>query len=404
MDYNKEKNSENLSSGMTQYLSLLKSAFQQDVGSWEKPWIRSARDFHPQSIDGNYYKGSNLFWTILTCCLKGYKTPVFLTYNRALDEGCHVKKGESCHWLSYSHLEKFCPTRSAKELDPTLRDLKEKEYRALSPEDQAKYYPKVYSGWTNVFNLDQTNMAEVDPKRYQEIVDHFKENVAEKSSERVDIPCIDTMIQNQSWICPIHLDQTNKAFYSPLEKQISVPPKQEYKFDSGFYRTLVHEMVHSTSDLPDETVKVNPGEEPPLVRTFDYSDTPQRAREELVAEFGSGMVMIELGLDAKLDPNNQAYLKFWGEKLSNASDKELIEIIQDCDKAANIIFDKGLKLDRKQAKEQGVNFSRFNGEEYTQHLAEKHAKEKEKGNNKTTKWKASSTKSNARSSYRSKKY
>ena len=127
MDYNKEKNSENLSSGMTQYLSLLKSAFQQDVGSWEKPWIRSARDFHPQSIDGNYYKGSNLFWTILTCCLKGYKTPVFLTYNRALDEGCHVKKGESCHWLSYSHLEKFCPTRSAKELDPTLRDLKEKE-------------------------------------------------------------------------------------------------------------------------------------------------------------------------------------------------------------------------------------------------------------------------------------
>ena len=130
----------------------------------------------------------------------------------------------------------------------------------------------------------------------------------------------------------------------------------------------------------------------------------QRAREELVAEFGSGMVMIELGLDAKLDPNNKAYLKFWGEKLSNASDKELIGIIQDCDKAANIIFDKGLKLDRKQAKEQGVNFSRFNGEEYTQHLAEKHAKEKEKGNNKTTKWKASSTKSNARSSYRSKKY
>lgn len=404
MDYNKEKKSETLSSGMTQYLSLLKSAFQQNVGSWEIPWLRSVRNFHPQSIDGNYYKGSNVFWSLLLCSMKQYKTPVFMTYYRALDEGCHVNKGESCNWLSYKRLEKYCPLRSAKELDPGLEDISEKQYKLLPPEEQSKYWPLFRDGWTSVFNLDQTNMAEVDPARYQEIVDHFQGKLTEKSSERVEIPCIDTMLENQSWICPIHLDQTNRAFYSPGENQICVPPKQEYRFDSEFYRTLVHEMVHSTCDLPDETVKVKPGEEPPRVRTFDYADEPQRAREELVAEFGSGMVMMEIGLDAKLDPNNQAYLKHWGEKLKSASDKELIEIIQDCDKAVNIIFDKGLKLDRSQAKEQGVNFSRFNGEEYAKHLEEKHAKEKEQGTKKSTKWKASSTRSNTRSSSSRRKY
>lgn len=104
--------------------------------------------------------------------------------------------------------------------------------------------------------------------------------------------------------------QGDRAFYSPTNDAITLPPLTAFEDTASYYATLFHELTHST------------GHESRLQRKIanqfgcgDYS------KEELVAEFGSSFLLATAGIESTLDAS-AAYIENWSRVLS--MDKKLI--------------------------------------------------------------------------------
>lgn len=92
-----------------------------------------------------------------------------------------------------------------------------------------------------------------------------------------------------------------------------------------FYRTLLHERVHSTSK--------------PLERPLgDNSGDNGYAREELIAELGSAMVCIKLGISSYVAEHNANDLASWLKNLKEEPGY-LMEIVGEVNRATSIILD-----------------------------------------------------------------
>lgn len=95
----------------------------------------------------------------------------------------------------------------------------------------------------------------------------------------------------------------NSAFYRPATDSITVPSKNQFKSIDSFYKTLFHELVHSTG-AKNRLDRFEPG------TTFG---SQSYSKEELVAEIGSAMLLAESGMELDEDSleNSVAYLKGW---------------------------------------------------------------------------------------------
>ena len=90
-----------------------------------------------------------------------------------------------------------------------------------------------------------------------------------------------------------------EAYYQPGRDMITIPPRPFFPTVMGFYETLLHELVHAT------------GHESRLARPFGLKGTEAYAWEELIAEMGSAMLSVIVGVPAPDFPNVAAYLDFW---------------------------------------------------------------------------------------------
>lgn len=254
-----------------------------------------------------------------------------MTFNRALTEGFSVNKGEHGELVI-----RFCPYYLPDEQGRAMgmKYASEEDYLKMDADTQMHYYKVAKTRGYTVFNLDQTNIREQNPELYAKILDRFSQVKQERDNTRqTSIEALDAMIRDNTWVCPIQPDSIGRAYWSMKNNFIRVPAKAEFRDDASFYRTLVHEMIHSTSILPkkqpserEKQLLANPDTpeaereriqksltEP--MRSFDYSVLTERAREELVAELGSAMVLTQIGMDAVFAPENVAYLQSWGDKL-----------------------------------------------------------------------------------------
>ena len=107
----------------------------------------------------------------------------------------------------------------------------------------------------------------------------------------------------------------DKAFYSPMSDSITVPPLDRFYNVAEYYSTLFHEGIHSTgahSRLDRDGI----------VKACGFG-SKEYAKEELIAEIGSSMLMNITGLETKGSvDNNTAYIQSWLKALEN--DKRLI--------------------------------------------------------------------------------
>lgn len=91
----------------------------------------------------------------------------------------------------------------------------------------------------------------------------------------------------------------------PLRDAILIAPRETFRSDESFTRTLLHEMTHST------------GHPLALGRTMNTQfGSPEYAKEELVAELGSLFMSADLGIqsadmEGEFYDNHVAYLKSW---------------------------------------------------------------------------------------------
>ena len=99
----------------------------------------------------------------------------------------------------------------------------------------------------------------------------------------------------------------NQAYYSPSGDYVKMPKKEQFDSINDYYRTLFHELTHSTG----HNKRLNRGIHLMLEKE-DY------AKEELVAEFGAVFLSAWAGIMWYNNKNHAAYLKSWNSAIKEA--------------------------------------------------------------------------------------
>ena len=301
--------------------------------NWTQGWlgVKGTILGLPQNITGRTYSGGNSFFLMADTSEKGYNTPVYMTFKQAKDRNLHVNAGEKSVPI-------FKWGLSIK--DENGKTVSEEDYNAMSKEERDKFsvrpYPKVY----HVFNIDQTNLSEVNKKKYDAIVARFKapdEEVKDSKGMYIN-DALDRMFKEKAWHCDIRYNKpSSRAFYVPSQDFIVLPMKEQfnigktaeevYRDGMEYYSTALHEMAHST------------GHESRLNRQFGAKRTEGYAHEELIAEMTAALVGSTMGFDKKILENNANYLKGWLENLKR-NPESITTIMSDVGKASDMIIDK----------------------------------------------------------------
>ena len=301
--------------------------------NWKQGWlgVKGTILGLPQNITGRTYSGGNSFFLMADTSEKGYNTPVYMTFKQAKDRNLHVNAGEKSVPI-------FKWGLSIK--DEKGKTVSEEDYNAMSKEERDKFsvrpYPKVY----HVFNIDQTNLSEVNKKKYDAIVARFKapdEEVKDSKGMYIN-DALDRMFKEKAWHCDIRYDKpSSRAFYVPSQDFIVLPMKEQFKIGKTaeevyrdgmeYYSTALHEMGHST------------GHASRLNRQFGAKRTDGYAHEELIAEMTAALVGSTMGFDKKILENNANYLKGWLENLKR-NPESITTIMSDVGKASDMIIEK----------------------------------------------------------------
>ena len=326
----KNKSDEILKKFADMMVKIIKKA---NANNWKKGWmgVNGSIQGLPQNISGRTYSGGNSFFLMFNTAEKGYKTPVYMTFKQAKEQNLHVKSGEKSVPI-------FKWGLSIK--DENGKRVSEEDYNAMSQEERATMDVRPFPKMFHVSNIDQTNLEEVNKKRYDAIVARFQTPEQEvKDTEGMYVnEALDRMFEQKAWHANIQYDKpADQAFYRPSTDTIVLPMKEQFKlgktpeevYHDGmeYYSTALHEMAHST------------GHESRLDRKFGAQGTDNYAHEELIAEMTSALVGSTMGFDRKILENNANYLSGWLSRLRDKPET-ITTIMTDVGKASDMIIEK----------------------------------------------------------------
>ena len=332
MAIQKTKEPSKVDAALQRFAEMLIKRMEEMQKDWHKGWIGGGSMFGlPQNISGRTYEGSNAFLLFLHTAENGYKAPVYMTYGQLYKEGAHVLKGEKAvpvfKW-GFSIKDKDGKKVTEEEFDNMTDD----EKKECKRRPFLKIYPE--------FNIDQTNMSEVNKEKYDAVVSQFRKTDVPTITDGMYVnKAIDRMMEKQEWVCKIQYDKEEKgAYYSPAKDIVVLPTKAQFRIHPDdpeecikdgqeYYGTALHEMAHSTGH-PSRLDRLKPA----------AFGSPEYAKEELVAELTSAMVGNTLGFDRRISDNNVAYLQNWTSALRKEP-KFIVTVMADVNKASRIIIE-----------------------------------------------------------------
>jgi len=297
---------------------------------WEKGWIDGGGRTQglPQNLSGRRYSGHNDFFLQLHTAINGYDAPVYATYKQIRDAGATVNKGEKAMPVIYWNIS---------HKDENGQKISDEAFDAMTKAEQAKVKTIPFMMGYYVWNLQQTNFAEVKPEQYAKVTGQFKAPHVADTKGMYESKEFDAMIDKQAWVCKIKNVEGAGASYSPSKDEITVPmkaqfkihdtPEEVYKDGMEYYSSIAHEMAHST------------GVEKRLGRDMEgHFGDPKYAKEELVAELTAAMVGNTMGFDKRILDNNAKYVDGWMDTLKKEP-RFILSVMADVNKASKMILD-----------------------------------------------------------------
>lgn len=302
------------------------------ASDWKQGWTNGKGCFlgMPQNIAGRNYSGTNSFFLQMDTAMNGYKMPVYMTFLQAMKENLRIKKGSEAMPVIYWDLN----VKDANGHRMSMAD-----YKQLTPAQQKKCEVRPFLRAFKVFNVDQTNLRDVNQEKYDALMSRFQgPQLRDKEGMYVN-RALDRMFERQEWICRV---QTSKlvdgAFYSPSRDLVVVPMKEQFNigknaeeiFKDGmeYYSSALHEMTHSTGTAN----RLN------REKGSKFGDA-KYAKEEMVAELTAAMVGNALGFDKRILNNNACYVDGWINAMRQEP-KFIVSVMADVNKAAKMILEK----------------------------------------------------------------
>jgi antirestriction protein ArdC len=243
---------------------------------WKKGW--SAYGMPRNYATGRAYQGINAF--LLSFSPVG-EFPLFLTFKQALDLGGCVRKGEKGETvIFYSNIEgKEKPTGE-----------KGDDY----------FLMKSFT----VFNISQIDGIEFELPEKVERTFTPNETAEALAGRYLGEKGAPTLAFGGS-----------RAYYAPESDHIQMPPRLTFRSEQAYYRTLFHELGHSTGAAHrlNRADLVNSG----------GKGSASYAREELTAEMTTAFLNAEIGYAPEPEGDQHArYIQNWLMALKN--DKSLV--------------------------------------------------------------------------------
>lgn len=286
---------------------------------WFKPWRNSNG-----LVDGAYnyttkrsYSGFNIFLLNAVMADQGYEFNQWLTFKQVSALKGKVIKGQKATDVYFWNQNFFDALKNTY--------VSSKDKKTINRNEKLKSGSLRYSEfWTltfhKVFNVSQCEG--IEPHKELDIA-YVEENEPIEVAESL----VQDFVKRENNFKIIHRE--NRAYYNKKTDFINMPDMNLFIGSEEYYKTLFHEIVHSTghkSRLNRKTL-----EEVSSFGSVDYS------KEELVAEIGSMYITGLLGLDPKdTMQNSQAYIKGWCKHLREAKD-ECIYAMQQATKAVKYI-------------------------------------------------------------------
>ena len=227
---------------------------EEGVFPWVKPWNsgNAVTGLPRNAITGRHYSGINILILWGAVIDGGYPSQDWLTFRQALAAGGCVRKGEKGRTIFYA--DRFTPDDDRKQ---------------EGEDDTPRSIP--FLKRFTVFNASQCDGL---PERL--------------TAEPAPLPERELHDQAEALIAATEADFRTggtKAFYSPAEDFVQVPPQPAFTHQIDYYRTALHELGHWT------------GHKTRLGRDQSGSfGTALYAREELCAELASAFLCAALGI------------------------------------------------------------------------------------------------------------
>ncbi|WCC44139.1 zincin-like metallopeptidase domain-containing protein [Tenacibaculum finnmarkense] len=226
-------------------------------------------------VSKNAYRGVNP-WLLKNDFLDVMDNPYFMTFKQIKEKKGTLKKGSKGKPIVYfTLLYKFDNPKTKKEFgtydkEYMIKYIKNFGYSKSDFDDVVnsiailKYY--------NVFNGSDIEAIDfkLDELKLGRVV-KSDESLANEKNEAAEL-----IVANYPKIAPTIKHGGDNAYYNSATDGVQMPRFQSFETPNDYYRTLLHELIHST------------GNEKRLARKFGKKfGSKDYAFEELVAEFGS---------------------------------------------------------------------------------------------------------------------
>jgi antirestriction protein ArdC len=245
----------------------ISTAIEQGVGNWRMPWHTSGRyAFSPINVVSRKpYRGVNTLCLWAAAQSKGYERGEWATYQQWQERGAQVRKGEKATLVVFW---KYANS-----------SVEEQNGEERSTSEGRLLFTRGYS----VFNAAQVDAYNAKPDADAPIEERIAS--AEDFFRRVPAKVA---------------HQGNRAFYSPADDSITLPPFAAFFTPADYYSTRAHETGHWTSHASRCDRQ--------LGKRFGDS---AYAVEELVAELTAAFTLAQLGLSSEPRADHAQYIASW---------------------------------------------------------------------------------------------
>ena len=279
-------------------ISMFKTAKASD---YHRAWKDDAF-FIPLNFDSKKpYRGVNRLLLQERIGFAGaFRNPYFLTFNQIKKHGGKLKKGTRGYEVVYY---------SIRYIVPADKNTGRKAYSSTNAHKVIDFIDK--------HKLSEDIVTRIPMIRYYNVYNGASIEGIDFQLDKLQIgrAVPDTASENQAAALivenypnpPAIKHEGNQAYYSPSGDYVKMPKKEQFDSINDYYRTLFHELTHST------------GHEKRLDRGINLMlEKEDYAKEELVAEFGAVFLSAWAGIMWYNNKNHAAYLKGWNSAIKEA--------------------------------------------------------------------------------------
>jgi antirestriction protein ArdC len=248
--------------------SQIVNAIEQGVSNWRMPWHTSGKfAFSPINVISHKpYRGINTLALWASAQQKGYERGEWGTYNQWQDREAQVRKGEKATTVVFW---KFANNSAESQED--------------GDEHAASGSRLLFTRGYAVFNAAQVDGYSPKADASTPIEERIER--AEEFFGRINARVV-------------HLG--NRAFYSPVDDTITLPPFAAFFTPTDYYSTRAHETGHWTSQAGRCNRELGKR----------FGDQAYSV-EELVAELTAAFTLSHLGLSSEPRPDHAQYIGSW---------------------------------------------------------------------------------------------